>query len=598
MRSVRRTVGVLAACGVAAAVAVLPTASSAAPARSVSVYPAHGLADGQPVIVRWQGFSKEQPVALRICERGANDVSRCAKYAVSGDRLSDVVSGYATSNARGSGSENLTVAVTDVNHGLAGAPDVKCDSDNPCDIVVSDSFTSIATSVRTTVTFAPVVACPEPGALRVLGGGSDASELAFGAWGARICQAPTSVALGYTAKSDVSGRLDYQCEKVDVAVVEYRPDFAADSCPADTPGGKDSKRPPVRLAPVTLSPVVIAFNMRNQSATDNSRIDNIVLTPQLLAEIFTGKLYTGQDKRIKALNPGVTLPVNIKAIARADQAGINYTLTRFLNATAPKEYKAGGRLFESGPTDFLANVNGLDLRTGGTAVAKAVLYPENDPRTTSWGYFGVMDASQAARYGLSTVTMKLGAAASSRLVAPTAEATKRAFAGVKPDRYGYFDLPAVPSDLRAWPMVSVGYLMPPSEGSEPLTMAAASTAVSYMIDPARGQSPAVLPAGYVPLTAALSVEARKALAFAQPDPEPTVVRPDSSQPAVGPQAQPTPTTPGAQPQQQDVAAATLASVFDRGFGGSGSTAWLWVLFLVTAASAVGYLIRASNGATR
>lgn len=599
VRSVHRAVCVLAAGIFAITVAAIPAQSFAATTRVVSVSPSHGLVDGQPVIIRWQGFSKNQPVALRLCERGATDVSRCAKYAVAGDRLSDVVSGYATSNSRGAGSENLTVAVTDANHGLAGAPDVRCDADHPCDIVVSDSFTSIDGAVRATVKFAPVVACPEPGLLRINGGGSDASELAIGAWGARLCQDPISVAFGYTAKNDVSGRLDYHCEKVDLAVVEYRPDYNLDNCPADTPGGKDTRRPAVRLAPVSLSPVVIAFNMRNQSATDNSRIDNITLTPQLLAEIFTGKLYNGQDRRIQALNPGVTLPANIKAIARADQAGINYTLTRFLDATARKEYRAGGRLFASGPTDFLANVNGLDLRTGGTAVAKAVLYPENDPRTTAWGYFGVMDASQALRYGLSTVTLKLSAGSTTRLVAPTASATKRALVGVTADRYGFFSLPAVPHDPGAWPMVSVGYLMPPGADSNPLDIAATATAMKFILDPAQGQSPDVLPAGYVPLPAELVASARKTLAFARPDAQiPSSTSSTSDTGYTKPSVVPTnpQTTVPASGATSDTA--TLASVFDRSFGGSTSGTWLWILFLGTAASAVVYLVRASNGATR
>lgn len=576
-------------------------ASATTPRKSVTVYPSHGVVDGQPVIVRWSGFAKGQPVALRICRGGATDIADCAKYAATHGRLSDVVSSFATTNPFGEGSENLTVAVTDENHGLAGAAHVRCDSSNPCDVVVTDSFTSLAGGVRATVKFAPVVACPEPGTLKLQVAGSDASELAMQAWGSRVCQSPTSVSLGYVAKNDASGRLDYQCNKVDAAVVEYRPDYDNDACPPTTPGGKDTQRSAVRLAPLTLSPVVIAFNMRNQSATDNSHIDHLVLTPELLAEIFTGKLYTGQDKRIKSLNPRVTLPVNIKAIARADQAGINYTLTRFLSEYAPDAYKAGGKLFQSGPTDFLANVNGLDLRMGGTAVAKAVLYPENDPRTTAWGYLGVMDASQAARYGLSTVTLKLNTGTRFALVSPTADATLRAVAPVKPDRYGFFDLPARPADAKAWPMVSIGYLMPPGQDGEPIAVAASLAAMNYILNPTQGQSTEVLPTGYLPLPKNLLEQSTKALAFAAPDALRTSPSDDSS----------TGTTDEgdlARGDNQPVevndqsrggnTSVELASVFDRTLGSDASSAWLWALLLIAAASSAVYLIKATQGATK
>ena len=305
--------------------------AKAAPAPSITVSPDFGLIDGQQVIVRWSGFSKDGIVWMRVCERGASTLDRCTARSQEPDRLSDIVAMYAASNSKGSGAESITVVVTDANHGLAGARDVRCDSDHPCDIVVNERRDSLDGAVRRTINFAPSSACPSPtapGMLRAAGVGTDASELALEEWSAVLCQSPTNVAVGYTAKNDVSGRLDYQCKNADFAVIEYRPDYDNDSCPATTPGGKDTQRPQTRLAPITLSPVVIGFNMRDQIT--GTRIDRLTLTPDLLAEVFTGKLYNGQDPRIKALNPGVNLPVNIRAIARADQAGINYTLTRYL----------------------------------------------------------------------------------------------------------------------------------------------------------------------------------------------------------------------------------------------------------------------------
>ena len=566
--------------------------SSAAALKTVTVSPDFSLVDGQQVIVRWSGFSKDGIVWIHICEQGATNVNRCASRSQTPDRKSDVVSSYSISNAKGSGSEVITVVVTDANHGLAGAPDVVCDHENPCDVVVNESQANLDKSVRRTIKFAPAAACPDPGELRAAGVGTDAAELALEEWSSTLCNKPFDIALGYTAKNDVSGRSDYQCNKVDFAVVEYLPDYENDSCPATTPGGKDFKRPATRLAPITISPVVIGFNMRDQLT--GSRIDKLVLTPELLAEIFTGKLYYGQDPRIRALNPGVNLPVNFRAIARADQAGINYTLTRFLSTYAAKAYQAGGRLFQYGPLDSLANVNGLDLKTGGSYVAKAVLYPENDPRTTPWGFLGVMDASTAARYGLSTVTLKLQNNGVSRLVSPDSRATLAMLQGLKPDRYGYVALPARPANSEAWPMVNIAYVVPPAADASAVSRAGVAAVVQYALD--EGQKSGVLPAGYVPLPEMLRASALKAIAPAMPD---EVVE---NTPSTGPTAAPVaseapsaiPKVDGEQgaPQAQPV---TLASVFDRA-PGSTTTTWLWFLLLAAGVGAALQLVRGTKGA--
>lgn len=569
----------------------IPAPARAAATPQVTVSPNFSLIDGQQVVVRWSGFSKGGIIWIHVCEKGATDVARCASRSQTPDRKSDIVSTYSISDASGAGAEAITVAITDANHGLAGAPDVKCDVNNPCDVVVNESWRDLGRSVRTTIKFAPSAVCPDPGELRATGVGSDASELALEEWSSSLCRAPYNVALGYSAKNDVSGRSDYQCLKVDFAVVEYLPDYENDSCPATTPGGRDSKRPVTRLAPITLSPVVIAFNMRDQQL--GTRIDKLVLSPQLLAEIFTGKLYSGQDARIKRLNPKVNLPANIRAIARADQAGINYTLTRFLSAYAPAEYKAGGKLFQYGPTDSLANVNGLDLRTGGTYVAKGVLYPENDPRTTPWGFLGVMDASTAARFGLSTVTLAMVSSGKSHLVAPTQAATLAALQGLKADRYGYTALPARLASVDAWPMLSIGYVVPPASDAGASSQAAVASMVRYAISD--GQKSGMLPAGYVPLPESLKALAIKAVSAAGPDEEQTTT------PSQAPEEQST-VAPSGQVDRPDVSPGNssaettvrLASVFDRPLAGGAAT-WLWLLLIAGAAVSAVHLIRSTGG---
>ena len=590
-----------------AAVPVLDGAAftpvAAASVSRATVFPNSGLTDGQRVIVRWSGFAAMRAAGIFICEKDAVDKSRCANTSVTEDRLSDVVSTFAVTGADGTGSEALTVALTDAEHGLAGHPDIQCTPTQSCDIVVSPSPSSLTGGVHVPITFAEPGNCPEDaGLLHFTGSGADAPEAALGAWTGRLCNSPTNVSMGYASKDDVQGRLDYQCSRVDFAGVERLPDWQSDmeSCPAVGKG-----HPARRLAPLTLSATVIAFNMADQKYSYLPRLDHLVLSPDLLAEIFTGKLTNGRDPRIIKLNPGVQLPANLKAIARADQSAINFRLTQFLAAYAPKAYKAGGVVFAPGPTDSLAAVAGLDLKTGAGSLAKAMMSPDNDPRQTSYGYLGLMDSSAAAKSGVATVTIRVGTGAAARDLNPTNDAILRAVAGVKPDRYGYFNLPAVPADPKAWPMSVISYAVAPSFDANPAQLASAAIALGYILDAKQGQRADVLPTGYVPLPAAVIEAGRKAITDLTPDaltPKAPVApvnkpsdAPSTSVPSGSATPIATPTTGAQGSNNSGVIQTNLASVFDQPSAG-GSTQWLWfVIGAIALTSAITALRTRTKG---
>ncbi|HTL57902.1 MAG TPA: phosphate ABC transporter substrate-binding protein PstS [Candidatus Limnocylindrales bacterium] len=63
-----------------------------------------------------------------------------------------------------------------------------------------------------------------------------------------------------------------------------------------------------------------------------------------IADIFLGKITKWNDKRISALNPGVTLPnIDLVIVHRSDGSGTSYIFTDFLSSVSPDWEKQVGR---------------------------------------------------------------------------------------------------------------------------------------------------------------------------------------------------------------------------------------------------------------
>jgi phosphate transport system substrate-binding protein len=77
--------------------------------------------------------------------------------------------------------------------------------------------------------------------------------------------------------------------------------------------------------PVTLGGVVIAYNVPGAP-------NHLKLTPDVLADIYLGKISNWNDGRIAAINPGVKLPdLAIVAAHRAEGSGTTYIFTDYLS---------------------------------------------------------------------------------------------------------------------------------------------------------------------------------------------------------------------------------------------------------------------------
>ena len=81
--------------------------------------------------------------------------------------------------------------------------------------------------------------------------------------------------------------------------------------------------------PTCLGAVVLAYNLPG--------IENLVLNGDLVAGIFLGNITQWNDERLKALNPGITLPNKaITAVYRSDGSGTTFVFSDYLSKVSPE----------------------------------------------------------------------------------------------------------------------------------------------------------------------------------------------------------------------------------------------------------------------
>ena len=101
-------------------------------------------------------------------------------------------------------------------------------------------------------------------------------------------------------------------------------DFGATDGPMTDEQLKESKVKVLHL-PTVLGSVVPAYNIPGVSA-------ELKFTPDVLADIYLGKITNWNDGRIAKANPGVSFPnLNITVVHRSDGSGTSYIFTDYLS---------------------------------------------------------------------------------------------------------------------------------------------------------------------------------------------------------------------------------------------------------------------------
>jgi len=111
-------------------------------------------------------------------------------------------------------------------------------------------------------------------------------------------------------------------------------DFGASDSPMSNEELSKAKGGPVLHIPTVLGAVVITYNLPGVNTP-------LKLTPQVIADIFLGRITKWNDTRLTSLNPGVALPTSdILVVHRSEGSGTTYVFTDYLTAAAPA-WKAG-----------------------------------------------------------------------------------------------------------------------------------------------------------------------------------------------------------------------------------------------------------------
>src|SRR5271167_4404179 len=111
-------------------------------------------------------------------------------------------------------------------------------------------------------------------------------------------------------------------------VTEGTVDFGASDMPMTDKQLQDAKTKILNL-PTVLGAVVPAYNIPGVSG-------DVKFTPDVLADIYLGKISKWNDPRITKANPGVNFPdQNITVVHRSDGSGTTFIFTDYLSKVSP-----------------------------------------------------------------------------------------------------------------------------------------------------------------------------------------------------------------------------------------------------------------------
>jgi phosphate transport system substrate-binding protein len=194
--------------------------------------------------------------------------------------------------------------------------------------------------------------------------------------------------------------------------------------------------------PMVTGPIAVAYNLKG--------VDKLVLTPEVTADIFNGKVTTWNDPSIAKANSGVTLPSEpIKVFFRSDESGTTENFTKYLNAAAPSAWAA-----EPGKS-WTGKGEGKEKSAG---VAGAVQSTEGGITYAEWSY------AKDNKLGIAQIDNGAGP------VELTGETVGKAIATAKADGEGNdlrLKLDYATKEAGAYPINLVTYEIVCSKGKDP-----------------------------------------------------------------------------------------------------------------------------------
>ncbi len=315
----------------------------------------------------------------------------------------------------------------------------------------------------------------------LVGAGASSQESAMEAWRAGFQSANPDVNVSYDPVGSGGGRTQFLEGGIsfagsDAALDEEELAQAADRCASGEA---------VNL-PLYISPIAVIYNLEG--------VDELNLSPAVIAGIFNRTITTWNAPEIAADNPGVTLPdLPITPVNRSDESGTTENFTEYLVATAG----------EAWPHEASGDwpVSGGQSAQGTSGVVQTVQGGQ--------GTIGYADASKAGSLG--TANIKVGeewVGYSPEAAAAVVDASPRAEGRGENDIV--VELDRTTTEAGAYPLVLISYSIA-CTGYEDEAEGALVKAFLGYIASEEGQQAAASAAGSAPISDTLRTDVETAI---------------------------------------------------------------------------------------
>jgi phosphate transport system substrate-binding protein len=234
---------------------------------------------------------------------------------------------------------------------------------------------------------------------------------------------------------------------------------------------------------MVVGPIALAYKLTG--------VTKLVLTPELIAKIFTGKITKWNDPAIVADNAGLTPPATtITAVHRSDGSGTTHNFTHYLGKVDPDDWTFGDS------NTFPPTLPG-SAASGNPGVA--ALVEKTD------GAIGYVDYATATQANLALASIKTKAGA---VLAPTLEGASAALAAATANADLTYDPIAVAAE-GAYPITSPTWVVIYKNQPSKAKGEALKAFLTFMLT--TGQGKATSTAGYAALKGDLLTRAKEQL---------------------------------------------------------------------------------------
>ena len=300
------------------------------------------------------------------------------------------------------------------------------------------------------------ISAAEAGSPTVQGAGSTWSQIAVDQWRADV-KSKLGLKVNYTGPGSSAGRSLYIAGKVDFAVTEIpfskEGDAGVVSGQAEVTALEAQKKT-YQYFPIVAGGTAMMYNLLDATG---KRITNLQLSPETIAQIFTGKIKNWSDPKIAAENGGRAFPAKaITPVVRSDGSGTSAQFTAFL-AKQQSSYwssfaNSNGIPASVGTSNFPV-ASGFVGQTGSDGVAN---YVAN--RSTGVGAIGYIETGYAIQRGFPVAAVKNK---SGKFVLPTSENVSVALqaARLNPDNTQILSGVYNNANASAYPISSYSYMV-------------------------------------------------------------------------------------------------------------------------------------------